>query len=117
LAEVARILRPGGQLCASIVHPFFSAGWVPLPDRTGSTRPYFTETSYTETVGDAGHQVILHSRHRPLQAYVDALRRADLALERLSEPRPSAAYLAAHPEAKALDSAPLYLHFTARRAG
>jgi SAM-dependent methyltransferase len=118
--EAARVLRPGGVLGAAIVHPFFSGGAVPMSDRTSTHRrreSYFTPRTYAETVEHAGLAVTLHSVHRPLDAHVAAVTEAGLVLDTIREPRPSAAYLAAHPDAAPLEQIPLYLHYRARKPG
>jgi SAM-dependent methyltransferase len=118
LRETARILRPGGVLCAAIVHPFFSAGAVPMSDRTSTHKrqeSYFTTRTYAETVKRESLAVTLHSIHRPLDAHVAAVAHAGLVLDTIQEPRPSSAYLAAHPDAAPLEHVPLYFHYRAHK--
>lgn len=118
LVEVARVLRHGGVLCAAIVHPFFSAGLVAPPDRSNShdrRASYYDVRPYSETVEHDGVAVTLHSVHRPIEAHVDAVTGAGLTLETIREPRPTARYLASHPDAAFLDRVPLYLHYRARK--
>lgn len=118
VAEVARVLRPRATLCAAIMHPFFSAGWVPLDDRTAThtgAEPYYVSRSYRETVELDSLRMTLHSVHRPLEAHIAALGEAGLVLDALREPEPSGSYVAAHPETAALSRIPMYLHYRARK--
>jgi SAM-dependent methyltransferase len=107
LAEVARILRPGGRLCAAVVHPFASAA--------AAGGPYAREVRYSEAHADASLGIVFHGMHRPLSAYVRSLVAAGMHIEDLREPVPTADAVAAHPSlAKALDRPP-FLHLRARR--
>jgi SAM-dependent methyltransferase len=116
-SEIARVLKDGGVLCASIVHPFHSAGWIPLPDRTSGHqgRSYFDSWTYVETVCMAGLSIDLNSIHRPVSEYFNALTRVGLNLEVVNEPRPSPTYLGRHPHLAHLDRIPFWLHFRSRK--
>lgn len=118
MAEVARVLGPGGTLCAAIVHPFFSAGLVAPPDRSnthGWRESYYATRTYSETVNHDSLAITLHSIHRPLDAHTAAVTGAGLNLETVQEPRPTRDYLDSHPDAAFLDDLPLYLHYRARK--
>jgi SAM-dependent methyltransferase len=85
LAEVARVLRPGGRFAASVNHPF---RW-PLPDSPdpGDLRvvsSYFDRRPYVET-DDAGHTVYVE-HHRTVGDWVRAVVGAGLVLDDLLEP-------------------------------
>lgn len=79
LAELRRVLRPGGRLVVSVPHP--SAYLVNYPDRD-----YFAVTEYSETFTFAGEEATLTYWHRPLHAMADAFTRAGFGISRISEP-------------------------------
>jgi SAM-dependent methyltransferase len=110
VAEVARVLEPGGRFCFSLVHPHNSAR--PLGDHPDAGT-YFAEYGYAEERERAGRRMTFHDIHRPLSAYAGALERAGLLIEALREPVPGAAYLAEHPEMEKWTRKPCFLHVRA----
>jgi SAM-dependent methyltransferase len=106
LAEVARVLAPGGRFCASLVHPFNS------PKRA----PYFSEHAYAEVRERAGLRMTFTDRHRPLEDYSRALEGAGLVIEALREPVPDDAHVAAHPEVAVWRERPAFLLLRTRAA-
>jgi SAM-dependent methyltransferase len=85
LCEAARVLERGGVLCAAIVHPLASAGlW--RDDAFVIDGSYLDESYFRDSVARAGLDLTLTSRHRPLEAYVDAVGDAGFVVERLREP-------------------------------
>lgn len=85
LAEVARVLRPGGRFVASVNHPM---RW-PMPDSPDPadlrvTSSYFDRTPYVET-DDEGRAVYVE-HHRTVSDWVRAVVGAGLVLEDLVEP-------------------------------
>jgi SAM-dependent methyltransferase len=111
LREAARVLEPGGRLCAAIVHPFASAH---LGSET--QMPYFEPSPYTDVVERGGLEMAFHGIHRPLEDYMAALLDAGLTLERLREPAPTAEHIAACPGLAKASGRPAFLHFLARRS-
>jgi ubiquinone/menaquinone biosynthesis C-methylase UbiE len=79
LAELHRVLRPGGRLIMSVPHP--SAYLVNYPDRD-----YFAVTQYSETFTFAGQEGTLTYWHRPLHAMTDAFTEAGFRISVISEP-------------------------------
>jgi SAM-dependent methyltransferase len=88
IAEAARVLVPGGRLCAAIVHPINSGGKF---ESRATDAPfliresYFEERGYADVVERDGLRMTFTSRHRPLEAYFAALESAGLLVERLVE--------------------------------
>ncbi|MFF2658575.1 class I SAM-dependent methyltransferase [Kitasatospora sp. NPDC058032] len=85
LAEMRRVLRPGGRLIASVQHPFVDyAIQNPRPD-------YFATTSYTDEWTFDGRTYPVTFWRRPLHAMTDAFTAAGFRLTALSEPQPDPA--------------------------
>lgn len=82
LAELRRVLKPGGRLLVSVIHPAVYA--IVYPDAD-----YFALTKYSEDYTFDGQTVWLTYWHRPLHAVTDAFAAAGFRLLRLSEPPPA----------------------------
>ena len=87
VAEVARVLRPGGHLYMAVVHPFASAQ---DPDSMHTheptvSRPYLEERRYEDRMERDGLAMTFVSVHRPLSAYVAAGAAAGLVMTTLRE--------------------------------
>lgn len=110
LREAARVLEPGGRLCAAVVHPLSSA-------HLGSDDeiPYFEPRHYTDVVERDGLEMAFHGIHRPLQDYVGALRDAGLLLEDLREPSPADEHVSAFADLAKARRRPPFLHLLALR--
>jgi len=79
--EAARVLRRGGRLCASIVHPLASAGsWREDVFIVGH---YLQARPHEERVGD----LVFANVHRPLEMWSRFLEDAGLLFETLLEPK------------------------------
>jgi SAM-dependent methyltransferase len=107
VAEVARVLRPGGRLCFSTVHPANSLK--PMGGWEAEGEGYFATYTYAEERTRGGLKMIFHDTHRPLSAYFGALERAGLVVEALREPVPDDAHVAAHPYVERWRRAPIFL--------
>ncbi|CAN7150589.1 class I SAM-dependent methyltransferase [Knoellia sp. LjRoot47] len=79
LAELRRVLEPGGRLMVVVNHP--TAYAVVYPDAD-----YFKVTRYTEDYQFDGREVFLTFWHRPLSTMTDAFARAGFRLSVVSEP-------------------------------
>jgi SAM-dependent methyltransferase len=131
IREAARVLRPGGFLQFSILHPCF----VPphrrvLREPNGTTRAievagYFDptdgriDTFWFERLPPEERERTEPFRvprfHRTLSGWVDLIVEAGLVIERFGEPRVSAEVAAAEPALEDTLVAPLFLHIRALR--
>jgi SAM-dependent methyltransferase len=129
LSEIQRVLRPGGFLQFSILHPCF----VPphrkvLREADGKVRAieiagYFDsidgkiDTFWFETLPRAEREQVAPFRvprfHRTLSRWIEIIRRAGLAIDRLGEPCADAALAQAEPVVADTRVAPLFLHVRA----
>ncbi|MFK0174300.1 class I SAM-dependent methyltransferase [Streptomyces sp. NPDC090306] len=93
LAEMRRVLRPGGRLIASVQHPFVDyAIQDPRPD-------YHATTSYTGDWTDlVGQTARMSFWRRPLHAMTDAFTAAGFRLAVISEPQPDPAARELYPD-------------------
>ncbi|MFG2472664.1 class I SAM-dependent methyltransferase [Streptomyces canus] len=85
LAELRRILKPGGRLIASVDHPFA----VHLMHRQAGREAefkYFDTTNWTDTWTMGGHTALMSLWHRPLHAMVEAFTGAGFRITVISEP-------------------------------
>jgi ubiquinone/menaquinone biosynthesis C-methylase UbiE len=87
VAEIGRVLRPRGQLCLAVVHPFISAQDEDTLHGPASefSRPYLQTRRYTDRVEREGLAMTFTSMHRPLGAYTAALTGQGLAITALTE--------------------------------
>ena len=83
LAELRRVLKPGGRLILSVNHPSAYAIVYPEAD-------YFAVTQYSEDYTFDGQTVWLTFWHRPLRAMADAFAAAGFRITTISEPPPAA---------------------------
>lgn len=82
LAELRRVVRPGGRLLVSVNHP--AAYAIVHPDGD-----YFAVTRYSEDYTFDGEVVWLTFWHRPLHAMADAFAAAGFRIRTVSEPPPA----------------------------
>ncbi|MFG2987406.1 class I SAM-dependent methyltransferase [Streptomyces sp. NPDC048258] len=106
LAELRRVLRPGGRLIASVDHPFVAYTIQdPRPD-------YFATTSYTFDWTFNGQSVPMRFWRKPLHAMTDAFTAAGFRLSVISEPQPDPAARELFPdEFHALSTKTCFLFF------
>ncbi|MFN3215908.1 MAG: class I SAM-dependent methyltransferase [Acidimicrobiales bacterium] len=99
IAEVARVLEPGGRFVFMLNHPLLQtpgSGWIDdhildPPEQYWRIGPYLIESDEIEEVQKG---VFIPFIHRPLSRYVNALLDAGLTLERMLEPAPPDGFLA-----------------------
>ncbi|EHR61249.1 class I SAM-dependent methyltransferase [Saccharomonospora cyanea] len=82
LAELRRVLRPGGRLIASVNHPFVFKLVHPDAD-------YFATCQWSEEYTFNGQNAVLTYWHRPLHAMTDAFSAAGFRTAVVSEPLPA----------------------------
>jgi SAM-dependent methyltransferase len=86
LAELRRVLKPGGRLIVSVDHPFAVA----LRNREwGREADYFATTNLTVEWTAGGKSALLRFWNRPLHAMSDAFTAAGFRITTISEPAPS----------------------------
>lgn len=120
IAEVARVVRPGGQFTFLLNHPLLQtpdSGWiddhmVDPPEQYWRIGAYLTET---ETIEEVELGVRIRFLHRPLSRYLNALASHGLMLERMDEPAPPERFLALAPEYFDAATVPRLLHLRLRR--
>jgi SAM-dependent methyltransferase len=103
IAEVARVLAPGGRFLFFLNHPLLqtpNSGWIDdqmldPPEQYWRIGPYLEESVMLEEVAKGVH---LPYVHRPLSRYVNALARNGVFVEVMLEPPPPPGFIALAPE-------------------
>lgn len=112
LAEVARVLRPGGIFLFLLNHPLLQvpgSGWIDdqiLGEQYWRVGPYLVEDVTDEEIAPG---VVLPFVHRPLSRYVNELSRLGLLLTHMEEPAPPPGFIAKAPEYAAAATIPRLL--------
>lgn len=106
LAELRRVIRPGGRLIASVDHPFVAYTiQEPRPE-------YFAATGYTFDWTFNGQSAPMRFWRKPLHAMTDAFTTAGFRLSAISEPQPDPAARELFPDDfHALSAKPCFLFF------
>lgn len=120
IAEVARVLAPGGRFHFLLNHPLLQtpgSGWIDdqiiePPEQYWRIGPYLIEAESIEEV-EAG--VHIRFLHRPLSRYVNTLADHGLVLERMIEPAPPPGFLARAPEYADAATIPRLLYLRCRK--
>jgi len=79
LAELRRVLKPGGRLIVSVNHPFLYTALHP-------DGYYFDVAEFSFDAEHAGRTVVYTNWHRPLQSMTDAFAAAQFRVSAISEP-------------------------------
>ena len=120
IAEVARVLQPGGRFCFFLNHPLLqtpNSGWIDdqfldPPEQYWRIGPYLIED---ETIEEVEKDVFIPFIHRPLSRYINTLSDNGLLLERMEEPAPPAGFLAKAEEYAAASTIPRLLYLRTRK--
>ena len=115
IAEVARVLKPGGQFSFFLNHPLLQtpgSGWIDdyildPPEQYWRIGAYLVET---ETVEEVEKNIFIRFIHRPLSRYVNALISNRLSIERMYEPAPPQGFLDRAPEYALAHTVPRLLY-------
>lgn len=119
LAEVGRVLRPGGRFLFFLNHPLLQApgsGWIDdhiLEEQYWRIGPYLVEDHSMEEVEK---DVFLPFVHRPLSQYVNAMAGAGLFVRRMEEPAPPPGFLLRASEYRDAATIPRLLFLLAERS-
>ncbi len=120
LAEVGRVLRPGGRFLFFLNHPLLqtpSSGWIDdqildPPEQYWRIGPYLVED---ESLQEVEKGIFIPFVHRPLSRYVNAMAAAGLVLRHMAEPAPPPGFLARAHEYVEASSIPRLLLLVAER--
>jgi ubiquinone/menaquinone biosynthesis C-methylase UbiE len=120
IAEVARVLEPGGRFVFLLNHPLLQtpgSGWIDdqvldPPEQYWRIGPYLDEAATIEQVEKG---VFIRFVHRPLSRYVNAMADHGLLVERMVEPAPPPGFIRRAPEYTEAASVPRLLLLVARR--
>ena len=120
IAEVARVLQPGGRFCFFLNHPLLqtpNSGWIDdqfldPPEQYWRIGPYLVED---ETIEEVEKDVFIPFIHRPLSRYVNTLSDNGLLLERMEEPAPPPGFLAKAEEYVSASTIPRLLYLRTRK--
>ncbi len=96
IAEVARVLKPGGRFLFFLNHPLLQtpgSGWIDdhiIDEQYWRIGPYLTESDVIEEVEK---NVFIPFVHRPMSRYVNAMAANGLHLVEMQEPAPPSGFL------------------------
>ena len=120
IAEVGRVLEPGGRFLFFLNHPLLqtpNSGWIDdtiLEEQYWRVGPYLVEDRSVEEVEK---DVFIPFVHRPLSRYVNAMAAAGLLVTHMEEPAPPPGFLARAPEYRDAATIPRLLFLRATRFG
>jgi SAM-dependent methyltransferase len=120
MAEMARVVRPGGRVLVFLNHPLLQtpdSAWIDdhvldPPERYWRVGPYLDELAFVDQV-EAG--VFIRFVHRPLHRYVNTMAAAGLVITGMLEPPPPAGFLDVAPEYAESQAIPRLMVLRARR--
>ncbi|MEU6443019.1 class I SAM-dependent methyltransferase [Streptomyces sp. NPDC047046] len=108
LAELRRVLRPGGRLIASVDHPF-AVNLIHREAGREAECDYFDTTKWTVEWSMGGRTTLVSRWNRPLHAMIEAFTGAGFHITVISEPEPDPAARELFPEA--IGAEPRFLCF------
>lgn len=118
IAEIARVLEPGGRFLLFLNHPLLQApdsGWIDdhiLEEQYWRVGAYLPEHVSHEEIAPG---VVLPFVHRPLHQYVNEMADRGLVVRRMEEPPPPPGFVARAPEYAEAASIPRLLFLSAER--
>lgn len=120
IAEVGRVLEPGGRFTLFLNHPLLQtpeSGWIDdqvldPPEQYWRIGPYLVED---ESLQEVEKGVFIPFIHRPLSRYVNALSANGLVLRHMHEPAPPPGFLARADEYAAAATIPRLLVLVTER--
>jgi SAM-dependent methyltransferase len=118
IAEVARVLQPGGRFLFFLNHPLLqtpNSGWIDdhiLEEQYWRIGPYLVEDSSLQEVAEG---IELPFVHRPLSRYVNAMADHGLLVVRMEEPAPPPGFLERAAEYQEAASIPRLLFLRAEK--
>lgn len=120
IAEVGRVLEPGGRFVFFLNHPLLqtpNSGWiddqiVDPPEQYWRIGPYLVEDI---TMEEVEQDVFLPFVHRPLSRYVNAMAANGLLVSHMHEPAPPPGFLAKAAEYRAAATIPRLLLLVATK--
>ncbi len=108
-AEFGRVLKPGGLVVMSAMHPSFDAEYY-------RTEQYFSVEAVKASWSGFGEVFVMDSYRRSMAAFINAPLRAGLVLDQLLEPLPTDDFLKADPRRHAeLSRRPAFLMMRLRK--
>jgi SAM-dependent methyltransferase len=121
IAEVARVLAPGGRFLFLLNHPLLqtpNSGWIDdqildPPEQYWRIGPYLVED---ESIEEVEKDVFIPFIHRPLSRYLNALAGNGLLLHRMEEPAPPPGFIARAAEYEAAATIPRLLFLRTEKA-
>ena len=121
LAEVGRVLRPGGRFLFFLNHPLLQtpgSGWIDdqvlePPEQYWRIGPYLVED---ESLEEVEKDVFIPFIHRPLSRYVNAMAAAGLVIRHMAEPAPPPGFIARAAEYVDAATIPRLLFLLAEKA-
>ncbi len=121
IAEIARVLKPGGRFLFLLNHPLLQtpgSGWIDdqildPPEQYWRIGPYLIEQANVEEVSRG---VMVRFVHRPLSVYLNTLISHGLVLERMDEPAPPQSFLDLSPQYTLAGTVPRLLALHLRKA-